>query len=87
MLGYSNIGYLNLYKNRFSGELPNLPLPQLFFRTIYFPDEAQGGYVLISDHSDRGNHPSAEVRKDSQVPDDVRLIDMNDYSTDEDLRE
>ena len=45
--------------------------------TIYDPDEAHGSYILISDHADRGNHPSAAVRAKSEIPDDIRLIDMN----------
>ena len=45
--------------------------------TIYDPDEAYSSYILISDHADRGNHPSAAVRARSEIPDDVRLIDMN----------
>ncbi len=45
--------------------------------TIYDPGEAYSSYVLISDHADKGNHPSAAVRMQSQVPSDVRLIDMN----------
>ena len=45
--------------------------------TIYDPEQAYSSYVLISDHSDRGNHPSAAVRAEGQVPDDIRLIDMN----------
>ena len=45
--------------------------------TIYKPDEAHSSYILISDHSLEGNHPSAKVRAESAFPDDVRLIDMN----------
>ena len=45
--------------------------------TIYDPDEAYSSYILISDHTDLGNHPSASVRATGQVPGDVRLIDMN----------
>jgi hypothetical protein len=45
--------------------------------TIYFPDEAHSSYILISDHADLGNHPSADVRAQSKEPGDVRLIDMN----------
>jgi outer membrane protein assembly factor BamB len=45
--------------------------------TIYYPDEAYSSYILISDHDDRSNHPSAAVRATGEVPDDVRLIDMN----------
>ena len=45
--------------------------------TIYNPDEAHSSYILISDHADLGNHPSAAVRAQSKAPDDVRLIDMN----------
>ena len=45
--------------------------------TIYKPGEAYSSYILISDHSDVGNHPDAAVRAGSTVPDDVRLIDMN----------
>ena len=45
--------------------------------TIYDPDAAHSSYVLISDHADLGNHPSAAARAQSKIPDDVRLIDMN----------
>ncbi len=46
--------------------------------TIYDPAQAHSSYVLISDHSSMGNHPSARVRAEGdQVPSDVRLIDMN----------
>jgi outer membrane protein assembly factor BamB len=45
--------------------------------TIYKPDEAHSSYILISDHSTTGNHPDAEVRAQSRVPDDIRLVDMN----------
>lgn len=45
--------------------------------TIYDPDQAYSSYILISDHADLGNHPSAAVRAASQIPGDVRLIDMN----------
>lgn len=45
--------------------------------TIYDPDEAYGSYILISDHTDKGNHPSAAVRAQGTPPADVRLIDMN----------
>jgi len=45
--------------------------------TIYNPDEAYNSYILISDHADMGNHPSAAIRAQSKVPGDVRLIDMN----------
>ena len=45
--------------------------------TIYNPDEAYSSYILISDHADRGNHPSAAVRARSEIPDDVRLIAMH----------
>ncbi len=45
--------------------------------TIYDPDAAHSSYILISDHADLGNHPSAAVRAQSVAPDDVRLIDMN----------
>jgi len=47
--------------------------------TIYKPDAAFSSYILISDHSLTGNHPSAEVRAAAgrRAPDDVRLIDMN----------
>ena len=38
---------------------------------------AHSSYILISDHADLGNHPTAVVRARSQAPDDVRLIDMN----------
>ncbi len=30
--------------------------------TIYKPDEASSSYILISDHTAVGNHPSARVR-------------------------
>lgn len=45
--------------------------------TIYDPDAAYSSYILISDHADKGNHSSAAVRAESEVPGDVRLIDMN----------
>ena len=45
--------------------------------TIYDPDSAHSSYILISDHADLGNHPTAVVRARSKAPDDVRLIDMN----------
>ncbi len=47
--------------------------------TIYDPDRAHGSYVLISDHTAVGNHQKASVREagGGQVPDDIRLIDMN----------
>jgi outer membrane protein assembly factor BamB len=45
--------------------------------TIYKPTEAYSSYILVSDHSNLGNHSSAAVRAESIVPDDVRLIDMN----------
>ncbi len=45
--------------------------------TIYYPDEAYNGYILISDHSKVGNHPDEKVRAQRSPPDDVRLIDMN----------
>ena len=45
--------------------------------TIFDPDAAFGSYILISDHADRGNHPSAAVRAASEIPGDIRLIDMN----------
>ena len=45
--------------------------------TIYQPDEAYSSFILISDHALLGNHPSAAVRAQSTVPDDIRLIDMN----------
>jgi len=45
--------------------------------TIYKPAAAYSTYILISDHSSLGNHPDAKVRAGSQVPDDVRLVDMN----------
>ncbi len=45
--------------------------------TIYQPEDAYSSYILVSDHSDRGNHASAAVRAESQVPAEVRLIDMN----------
>jgi outer membrane protein assembly factor BamB len=45
--------------------------------TIFDPDAAYSSFILISDHADKGNHPSAAVRAASKVPGDVRLIDMN----------
>ena len=45
--------------------------------TIYDPDAAYSSYILISDHADLGNHPSAAVRATSKAPGDVRLVDMN----------
>ena len=47
--------------------------------TIYDPNEAYSSYVLISDHTSVGNHPRASVREggEANVPDDIRLIDMN----------
>ncbi|MBT6032628.1 MAG: hypothetical protein HOH19_08635, partial [Kordiimonadaceae bacterium] len=45
--------------------------------TIYNPDEAYSGYILISDHSKVGNHPDEKIRAQRAPPDDVRLIDMN----------
>ena len=47
--------------------------------TIYNPAEAHSSYILISDHSAVGNHPSARVRAEAggASPSDVRLIDMN----------
>ena len=45
--------------------------------TIYQPDVAYSSYILISDHTDLGNHPSAAVRAEGKSPGDIRLIDMN----------
>jgi len=45
--------------------------------TIYIPDESYSSYILIADHASLGNHPSAKVREQSQIPGDIRLIDMN----------
>ena len=45
--------------------------------TIYDPDNAYGSYILVADHNDRSNHPSAAARTEGQVPGDIRLIDMN----------
>jgi len=45
--------------------------------TIYKPADSHSSYILISDHSTLGNHPSAKVRAESAIPDDIRLIDMN----------
>lgn len=45
--------------------------------TIYKPGETYSSYILIADHATLGNHPSAKVRAESAVPDDIRLIDMN----------
>ena len=46
--------------------------------TIYNPAEAHSSYILISDHTAVGNHPSARVRAEGAdaSPGDVRLIDM-----------
>lgn len=56
-----------------------IPAPTVFptGTTIYFPDQAFGSYILVSDHTQLGNHPDAAVRAQGTVPDDVRLIDMN----------
>lgn len=55
------------------------PAPTVFptGTTIYYPDQAHGSYILVSDHNNVGNHPQAAVRAQGVVPDDVRLIDMN----------
>ncbi len=45
--------------------------------TIYKPQDAYSSYILIADHASLGNHPSAKVRAESKIPDDIRLIDMN----------
>jgi hypothetical protein len=45
--------------------------------TIYKPQECYNSYVLIADHASLGNHPSAAVRAKSEIPGDIRLIDMN----------
>lgn len=45
--------------------------------TIYKPNESYSSYILVSDHASLGNHPSAKVRAESEIPDDIRLIDMN----------
>ena len=47
--------------------------------TIYDPAEAYSSYILISDHTAVGNHPSASVRVEAgrQSPSAIRLIDMN----------
>ena len=45
--------------------------------TIYDPDNAYSSYILVADHNDRSNHPSAAARTEGQVPGDIRLIDMN----------
>ena len=45
--------------------------------TIYKPEKAHSSYVLVVDHSTTGNHPDAQVRARSEIPDDIRLIDMN----------
>ncbi len=45
--------------------------------TIYKPDECYNSYILVADHASLGNHPSAKVRQQSQIPGDIRLIDMN----------
>ncbi|MFC2161994.1 arylsulfotransferase family protein [Acidobacteriota bacterium] len=47
--------------------------------TIYKPDECYSSYILIADHASLGNHPSAIVREQSQIPGDIRLIDMNGF--------
>ena len=55
------------------------PAPTVFptGTTIYYPDQAHGSYILVSDHNNVSNHPQAAVRAQGVVPDDVRLIDMN----------
>ncbi|MBT71848.1 MAG: hypothetical protein CMQ15_07380 [Gammaproteobacteria bacterium] len=55
------------------------PAPTVFptGTTIYYPDQAHGSYILVSDHNNVSNHPQASVRAQGVVPDDVRLIDMN----------
>ncbi len=45
--------------------------------TIYKPAKAYSSYILISDHASLGNHPDPQVRAESKVPDDIRLVDMN----------
>jgi len=47
--------------------------------TIYDPAEAYSSYILISDHSTVGKHPSARVRAQGEgaSPRDIRLVDMN----------
>jgi len=45
--------------------------------TIYDPDAAYSSYILVSDHSDLGNHTSAAVQSTAKIPGDIRLIDMN----------
>ena len=45
--------------------------------TIYKPSECYNSYILIADHASLGNHPTAEIRAKSQIPGDIRLIDMN----------
>ncbi len=45
--------------------------------TIYKPDECYNSYILVSDYASHGNHPSAKIRAKSEVPGDVRLVDMN----------
>jgi len=47
--------------------------------TIYDPDRAYSSYILISDHTAVGNHVKAAVREagGAEVPDDIRLVDMN----------
>ena len=47
--------------------------------TIYDPVEAYSSYVLVSDHSAVGNHPSARVRAESRgSPSDVTFF-VNDF--------
>ncbi len=45
--------------------------------TIYRPSESYSSYVLISDHATTGNHADPKVRAESEIPNDIRLIDMN----------
>jgi hypothetical protein len=56
-----------------------VPYPTVFptGTTIYKPSEAYSTYILIADHSSVSNHPSAKVRAEGSVPDDIRLVDMN----------
>ena len=50
--------------------------------TIYDPDNAYSGYILVADHNDRSNHPSAAARTEGQVPGDIRLLGELVYEAD-----
>lgn len=45
--------------------------------TIYKPEKCYNSYILVADHASLGNHPAAKVRAQSQIPGDIRLLDMN----------